>query len=158
MATATKRKPRKPAGDRPNPLITLPCEFSGVSLGEGTARLGVKINRQYLGSGNADCMLVGHRITGTIAVGSFDPKQLTLFEGAQYTIESTFDVKAVNLKVKTIGFGMTFSLADIDPEDLTHFAKAVGGLAIYQTVALEDCEDEEDEEEAEQAEDGDDSE
>jgi hypothetical protein len=120
-------------------VLDLPCEFSGVSIGDGTANIGLRISKQLLNIMAAEEALCGRRLNGTIfrCPPGADPNQ-TSFEFGPETdsIESVFDVKRFSSSPKFISFGLTFSLQEIDAEVLSHFAKASGRVRIDQVQAI----------------------
>jgi hypothetical protein len=137
----------------PKDCLKLACDFGGVSIGDGTARLGLTINREALTLAAAVKTFCGRRITGVVCVGDVDPDQTSFLNDAEYKIPSVFDCKRMGLTLKEYSLGLTFSLADIDAECLTHFAKKKGMLRVDLSSALpekaerngDDDEEEEDE-------------
>lgn len=115
--------------------IDVPVEFGGVSIGDGTARLGVRIMRDVLDLDMADDLFCGHRLTGTVAVGNGRDAagQGLLWDDLIYHLGGTFDVKRLGVSPKHFAIGLTFSLEDIQAENLTHFAKRTGRLAIQDS-------------------------
>jgi hypothetical protein len=71
-----------------------------------------------------------------VCVGDIDPDQKSFLDDAEFKIASTFDCKGLRLTLKEYGLGLTFSVADIDAECLTHFATKKGMLRVDLTSAL----------------------
>ena len=95
-AAGAKPRGRKKAAAIPEAdELNLLVEFGGVSIGDGTGRLGVKVSRQQLTLAKADRTLCGRRLTGRVVLtpGGEDPDQQHLFEGTKRQINATFDVK-----------------------------------------------------------------
>ena len=139
MAKKTKNPDRK----------QLRVQFGGVSIGEATARIGIRIERELLNLDAADELFSGRRLSGAVMVvpDGESPDQQRLFDGDdKHEIESTFDVKGFRVAPKEIGCGLTFALAEIDVAELGHFAKRSGVLQIDEVAALpeEEPEDKED--------------
>ncbi len=113
--------------------IDLPCEYSNVSIGDGTANIGIRISKERLNIMAAEEALCGRRLNGTIyrCPPGADPNQESFDFGPETDqIESVFDVKRFSSSPKFISFGLTFSLQEIDAEILSHFAKASGRIRI----------------------------
>ena len=130
VATATKKKNKAAAEFE---LIDLPCEYSNVSIGDGTANIGIRISKERLNIMAAEEALCGRRLNGTIyrCPPGADPNQESFDFGPETdSIESVFDVKRFSSSPKWISFGLTFSLQEIDAEVLSHFAKASGRIRI----------------------------
>ena len=138
MAKETKNPDRK----------QLRVQFGGVSIGEATARIGIRIDRELLNLDAADELFSGRRLTGAVMVvpDGESPDQQRLFDGDdKHEIESAFDVKGFRVAPKEIGCGLTFALAEIDVAELGHFAKRSGVLQIDEVAALPEPEEEPDE-------------
>ena len=138
--------------------VSVACKFTGVSIGEDTARIGVQISRDGMTLDEADGYFVGRRLSGRIEVlgEDEDPKQKRLLADARPAIEGTFDVKRVGVDRKKFSTGLTFALADIAIEQLGHFAKRTGRMLIDNVDVLED--DKPDDEEGEEDEEEEDAE
>jgi len=127
----------------------LGVSFGNVSIGDGTARLGIKLDREQVELETAEELFCGRRLTGQVVVvaNGEDPDQRHLFDGNKPEIEATFDVKRFSMGPKDITTGLTFSIGDVDVETLSHFAKRKGELRIASVSKLEDASDDFDEEE-----------
>jgi hypothetical protein len=124
----------------------VPVEFGGVSIGEATARLGVKIDRSVCNVVTADEIFCGHRLTGRVVLGNGDNEgQGRLIEDLDESVDGVFDVKRFSANQKAISTGLTFSLADIDIGQLARFSKGTGRLIVEQVAELpEDADDDDD--------------
>jgi len=123
-------------------------DFGNVSIGDGTARIGIKIDRNDMELSEAEDTLCGRRITGSIKLvrTNEDPAQKPIsgMEDDQHEIKGTFDVKAISVSPKRISAGLTFSLKSIPFEQLAFFAKRSGRLMVDNVAELE-VEDEDNE-------------
>lgn len=152
-----KKASRKQPAQQQQKVPALSCavEFGGVSIGDGTARLGLKIDRSNLNIDAADEALCGRRLKGRVVVlkDGEQANQTTFLDGVRHEVSSIFDVKRFGVAPRNITCGLTFSLADIDVEALSHFAKQKGRFIVDEVSAIpaddeneEADEDEEDEE------------
>jgi hypothetical protein len=117
-------------------LVKCPCEFGGVSIGDATGSLGLKIDRAWLPLGKADTNFCGRRLTGTIIVGENDPNQKSFLDDGDYRIDGTFDVKRLGVTPGDYSIRLTFALSEIDVGVLSHFAKQKGRLFVEGTEDL----------------------
>ena len=149
MVTATADKPKrrsKPGGHVEKvPALNVLVAFSGVSIGDGTARVGVRVLREWLQINKADESLCGRRLTGRIVrlKDGEDPNQTLMLDEDRHQIAGSFDVKSFGVNQKAISFGLTFSLKDIDISELGFFAKQSGRLIVDQIVDLDVVDDDE---------------
>ena len=127
---------KKTGPARVDERLKLSVDFGGVSFGDSTARLGLVIDRQKIDLESAIGTFCGRRVTGTVVVGGDDMDQTTFLDDAEYRIASVFDIKAINVKPKSFGLGLTFSLEEIDAGDLAHFAKKKGMLRVDMSAPL----------------------
>ena len=125
---SAKKAPARSDADELNLLV----DFLGVSIGDGTGRVGVKISRNQLSLGKADRTLCGRRLTGkiTLVTNGEDVDQALLFEGARQEVNATFDVKRFGVAPDWISCGLTFPLLEIDCRELAAFAKKQGRLIV----------------------------
>lgn len=121
------------------PVLEIPVEFGGVSIGQATARLGCRIARAHLNIVAADEAFTGHRLTGKVLLGQRDdmPGQETMFD-SDFEVEATFDVKGIRVTTDTIATGLTFSLNDIDIAELAKFSRGSGKLIVYSVGEIPD--------------------
>lgn len=139
--TATKeRKKRGEQSEKPaaEPVLNVPCEFGGVSIGDTSARLGVRVPRGFLNIVAADECLVGHRLDVIVKLNreGVDPKQLSLLDDIEDSITGSADVKRIGVNAESISFGLTFSLPDIDISELARFSKGTGAIQINNVSEL----------------------
>ena len=137
MTTATQSRRKLQAHDAPDPVI-LPAEFGGVSFGDETARVGVRVAREKLALEDADHLLCGKRIDCRIVVQPKDDDQAQQYsvDGLKFEIDGSADVTQVSFSPKLIKFGLTFCLEAINRGELSEFAKRQGRLEINTTAAI----------------------
>lgn len=117
-------------------VLDAAVEFGDVSIGDGTCRLGFVADRKAITLQQADRNLCGRRLVGKIvarATGTADQEGLPGLEDQDTTITGVFDVKRIGVTPKTVSAGLTFALASVDAESLTHFAKRSGRLRVSST-------------------------
>lgn len=138
MATRQKKQKPAPKTKPPKNLLDLPVSFGGVAIGENTARLGLKINRESLNIVAADEALCGRRLTGSVQLGgnSDSPGQTKMFE-TDSTVSGTFDVHRFGVAPKHYTTGLTFVLAEIDVSELAKFSKGEGRLIVSAITELD---------------------
>jgi len=146
-ATKTKRSTKRNAPQ--NTELDLSVDFQGVSIGDGTARVGVKISRNQLSLTKADQSLCGRRITGQIVLtpGGDDPDQTYMFDDLKHKIVSTFDIKSFSTRPDWFSCGITFALQEIDCRELGLFAKKQGRLIASDVQLIPGKADEKNEDE-----------
>lgn len=127
-------------GDQARPALDIPVEFGGVSIGQATARLGVRINRNVLNLIAADETFCGHRLDGVAVLGGQDdqPGQQTFWEDLEHQVKGVFDVKRIGVSREQIVTGLTFSLSDIDVSELAKLSKGAGRLIIHTVMEIPD--------------------
>lgn len=118
--------------------LELLVDFGGVSIGETTARLGVKIARPQLTITKADATFTGKRLSVVVQLGNPDPDQKKLFDVVT-EVGGSVDVKRLGVNVDEYSTGLTFNLADVDVATLAKFSKGKGRLRV---LAVEDLPDE----------------
>lgn len=131
-------------------VLDIQVEFGGVSIGDATARLGVKIDRSVCSILTADEVFCGHRLSGRVVLGggSDQPGQQHLVDDLEEMVAGVFDVKRFGANAKQISTGLTFSLADVDITSLAKFSKGAGRLVINEVGELPYDAEEEDDDEA----------
>jgi ribosome modulation factor len=115
-------------------------EFGNVSIGDQTARLGIKIAREHLSLTDADRIFCGRRIWGLVGLGTPDnPNQPRLpgMEDAQIVIEGAFETKQVGVRPNEYSLGLNFALKEIDVSELAKFAKRAGTVTVVSVKDLE---------------------
>lgn len=117
---------------KPVLVLDAPVQFGGVSIGDNTARLGVRFARDVLNLDAADELLCNHRLTGSAILGRNGDahNQQLLVDDADHRVDGTFDVKGFRCTMDVIATGLTFSLADIDVAELAKLSKGEGRLLI----------------------------
>lgn len=117
-------------------VLDVAVNFGDVSIGDGTARIGVPIDRSLLNIDAADELLCGRRLDGRLLVippgdasnqTYIDPE---LSGELRHELTSTFDVKRFSVSPKNIAAGLTFSLQEVEVSELSHFAKRGGRLVV----------------------------
>lgn len=133
--------------DPPKAALNVPVSFGGVNLGQETASIGIKIDRKHLTLNTADKAFSGHRLIGRIILGHFDDgpdtanNQASMFD-SDCSVDGAFDVKRFGVNSVYFATGLTFSLADVDIEDLSHFSKGTGRLIVEEIADLPEPEPE----------------
>ena len=118
----------KSNGAAREPQLLCSVEFGGVSIGEATARLGLRIARPALGLETADRVFVGHRLTVEISLGQRDdaPGQSKMFD-ADLTVAGVADCKRIGVSPESITTGLTFSLDETAQGEMAaHFTSGTG--------------------------------
>ncbi|HMP79304.1 MAG TPA: hypothetical protein PKD54_07625 [Pirellulaceae bacterium] len=128
----------------------LAVEFGGVSIGESTARLGLRIKKELLNIIAAEELLCGRRLTGAIQLGGAadNAGQGKLFD-CDVAVPGTFDVHRFGVSIDHYTTGLTFKLNEIEIGDLAQFSKGSGRLRIEGVAAIPTDTVDEDEDEDE---------
>lgn len=126
---------------------SIPVEFGGVGVGQGVARIGIKVSRSSLSLDSADELFTNRRLTGVVTLAKDDPKQGKLIADADHEIHGTFDIKGFRVGAETLAAGLSFSTRDIDLRELGFFAKAKGRVDVEVIDELEADDPDEDEDE-----------
>lgn len=118
-------------------VLDIPVKFSGVSIGQATARIGIGFDRSACTLKKADDTFCGHRLTGRLVLGGKDesPGQKTAFDKNHF-LDGVFDVKRLGINATNISTGLTFSLSDIDIKQLGKFAKGTGRLLVNEVAEI----------------------
>lgn len=127
-----------------NDALDLLVDFGGVSIGETTARIGVRITRQQLTITKADATFTGKRLSVVVQLGNPDPDQKKLFDVVT-EVAGSVDVKRLGVNVDEYATGLTFNLADVDVATLAKFSKGKGRLRVLEVADLPDESSESDE-------------
>jgi len=117
--------------------VEIPVSFGGVSIGQSTARLGLRIDRSHIDLIQADELFCGHRLTGDVVLGNRDDGegQTTMFD-TDFIVSGHFDVKQLGVNADRLSTGLTFSLKDVEIETLAKFSKGVGKLVVREVGAI----------------------
>lgn len=130
-------------------VLELPVTFGGLSVGEKTCRIGMSISRANYSVTKADKQLVGKRMTVQLLARSnganADQDSLPGMDNDR-VVEAVGDCKGFSAGGSAISFGLTFMLASVDVEVLSHFPKRDGRLTVTDVEAIPDGEESEDEE------------
>lgn len=121
--------------------MELNVEFGNVSVGDATARIGVKLVADAMDANEARRVFCGRQLWGRITLATaLDEKQERLpgmAEERPHEIEAAMDVKSVGMQPKHYSFGLTFSLGgQVDVSVLAQFAKRAGRLVIDEIKDL----------------------
>lgn len=122
-----KRKRSKEAG--------IDVEFGGVSIGESTVRLGMKIARDQLSITQADRQFVSRRLTLELDLTHGSDGQKELFD-TSLTIGGVFDTKRLAISDSHYHCGLSGAINDLDIATIAKFAKRAGVLRISRTERL----------------------
>lgn len=123
-------------------VLDVPVNFGDVSIGDGTARIGVRIDRSLLNIDAADKLLCGRRLNGRLLVTPpGDANGQTYIDPEvggelKHELESTFDVKRFSASPKNITAGLTFSLQEVEVSELSYFAKRGGRLVVASIAEI----------------------
>ena len=125
-------------------VMELPVSYGGLSVGDKTARIGVSISRGNLSITKADKAFCCKRLDVSIKAMSngaqADNQPLPGMEGSDWEVGGVADVKGWSTNGKSITFGLTFNLENVEVETLSHFPKREGTLVVD---AVEDIPEEE---------------
>lgn len=137
MATTAKKRSTKKSAKS---TLDVLCTFGGISIGQETARVSVKIERNQIDLLRADECFCGKRLIGKIVLGRQGESngQGKLIEDTDYEVAGAFDVKRIGVTPSQIATGLTFALASINVEDLTHFAKGSGRMIVEEVQEIPD--------------------
>jgi hypothetical protein len=115
-------------------VLNIPVDFGGVSIGNQTCRLGLKISRSVIAIDKADEAFCGHRLQGYVVLSGKDDGsgQQTVVNDLHHTVRGAFDVKRIGVDSENISTGLTFSLRDVDVSELAKFSKGSGRLVIQE--------------------------
>jgi hypothetical protein len=114
-------------------VLDLPVGFGNVSIGDETARIGIRVERKFLSLKKADENLCGRRLWGKIVArssGQAEQDSIPGMDGQDSEVQATFDVKGFGVSKKSVSFGLTFALESVDVQTLSLFAKRSGKLVV----------------------------
>lgn len=115
------------------PVLEVPVSFGGVSIGEKTARVSMKIQRGDCGLDivAAEDLFCGRRLTGKIQLGGkADTPGQTKFIETDVVVDGTFDIHRFGVTPEAFTTGATFSLKEIEIGDLAQFSKGQGRMVV----------------------------
>lgn len=119
-------------------LLTIPCSYGDVGVGDHIARLGITIDRKRMSLAQAD-KLCGKRLVGriTYSAGNDNPEQDALPGAeAETEMEAAFDVKRVGFNQKSLSTTLSFSIASIHLPTLCGFAKRAGTVYVQEIAEI----------------------
>jgi hypothetical protein len=119
--------------DESPPLMALDVKYGNVNIGMDTCRLGITVERAKLTITQADRNLCGKRLVGTILARAGDAQSSQdSLPGidADVTLSAAFDVKSFGVTRKNISAGLTFAIASVNVETLSHFAGRQGTFTV----------------------------
>lgn len=149
-AVAANRPTKSSTGDRTQPqtrevdprgtLMDVPVSFGDVSIGDGTASIGVSIDRSAVNVETAEQFFCGRRLSGRILVfpSGDDPTQKYIPDTGvgRHEIESVFDCKRFGVSPKKLSTKLSFSLDGIALDELGQCAKRQGRLIAFHSSSL----------------------
>lgn len=120
------------------PALDIPVAFQSVSLGKSTARLGVKCYRENLTLEKAAEAFSNRRLVGKVILGHDGdaPGQGSMWEDAEHQVKGVFDVKGFRTTDEVYSTGLSFSLQDIDVEELAKLSKGSGRLVVDEMTDI----------------------
>ena len=111
-----------------------PVQFGKISIGDGTARLAVKIKRVYAPVDALEYQLCGTRVTVTMEITDGQP---TLPGAPGLKLEADADSATLSLKPEWATAGLTFSREDVNIDAICGFADKLGELTIRRIKETE---------------------
>ena len=135
-------KKKTPAAN--SSVLDVPVEFGGLSIGDVTARIGVRIDREQMNIIAADECFTGKRLSVVVSLGSSDPEQKELFKGRSFEVTGSVDVKRLGVTASQFSAGLTFNLESIDVATIAKFSKGKGRLKVFEVATLPDGHETED--------------
>lgn len=119
----------------------LSVDFSSVSFGGQTARVGIKCKRDKIDLAMADELLCGARLAVEMRITGGDDKPL--LPNALPHMSGIADCKHLGVTTDEISAGLTFQRKDLDANSLVAFSNGSGTLSIERVGDVDDIEDEE---------------
>ncbi len=125
---------------------TYQVELKNVSIGDQTARLGVKIPQVADAAQAADILRVfcGARLDVKIAEDQGDQQSIAGLEPKPIVAHA--DCKNVSVSPKAVSFGLTFSIDEIDTREMGGFAQKRAVLQVTRTGNAKHKDDDSDDE------------
>jgi hypothetical protein len=123
---------------------TFPCQFGGVSIGDMTGRISLKIAKDRINVGTAEKLFCGRRVNCRLVARPVDedPDQQHLPDmDTKTTMEAVVDVKRFASDPHNISIGVTCSLQEVDVTELSLFAKKFGSITVLDTQSLDELGD-----------------
>jgi hypothetical protein len=119
--------------------VELLVSFNNANIGDKTASIGIAIDRTSFSIMQANEMLCGHRINGTIVgrpVGNDADQPNLPTMSDDIVLATTFDVKSFRVAPRIISCSLVVNLASIKVESLAQFAKRNGKFIIHSVGSL----------------------
>ena len=140
VATVKPKKKKLKAVTGPLAVLDKPVAFGGVSIGKSTGRIGISIDRSWIGLEEAADMFCDRRLIGKVVLGGADDAsgQQTIVDDLNIEVAGAFDVKGFRCTLETLSAGLTFSLADVSIADLAKFSKGLGRLVVIERGEIPD--------------------
>ncbi len=137
VAAKEKKTSKKKLQPVTGPLAVLdkPVSFGGVSLGKGTGRISIKIDRGFIDVAEAEEMFCQRRLTGKVVLGHAGDAagQQTIADDINHEVIGAFDAKGFRSNGESVSTSLTFSLKEVDVHELSLFSKGVGRLVIVES-------------------------
>ena len=115
--------------------LDIPVEFGNVSIGDATARIGVRFPVGSVKQSDVTKKLCEKRIDALITTND-DQQRIPGTEDEILELTGMADTRGVNVKVKTYSTGLTFSREDVDLNMLSNFAKKKGRLVVNDSESI----------------------
>lgn len=133
--------------------VRIPVHFAGVSIGDETAAVGIKVNHEDLNEDKnaavlrAFELLCCRRLTGVLTLGKRGDgeTQGKLYE-TDVTVTGSFDTNNLGVTPKSVSSRLSCALSEVSASDLAKFAKRDGYFTITSLMEALDLDDEEAEE------------
>lgn len=136
----------------------LAVEFGGVSIGDKTARIGIKVSREGITLEAADEAFCDRRLTGKLVLGKGDDAQGKIVDDLEHECAGSFDIKGYRVSSTSITAALTFSKKEIKLDEVALFAKGTGMLVVDNVGEIPEEEKGTDEHEEDEDDDEDDDE
>lgn len=118
-------------------VIDIPVTFCGVSIGDETARIGLKLDRSLMTLESADRLLCNRRIIGRLVLGHCDDAAgQTVLDDVDHVVDGAFDTKGFSVKTKTFATGATFQRNELDTAEFSLFAKQSGRFIVDEVTDI----------------------
>lgn len=119
-------------------IIDIGVQFGGVSIGDTTARLGVKVDRAVLSIADAAEHFIERRLTLSVAIGGEADQagQRTFWDMTEFEISAVADSKRIGVGGESIAFGLTFAINDVDVATLAKLSKGSGRLKLERVAEI----------------------
>ncbi len=121
-------------------ILDIPVQYGGISIGQNTARISMKVSREALNIVAADEVFCDRRLTGLLQLGGADDSQgQTSFIDPDVELTGAFDVHRFSASTQWYSTGATFSLKEVVLMDLARFSKGSGRLKVFETGDIPDA-------------------